>query len=65
MSTAEYDFILAIGDDKTDEDMFRQLALEPHAYTIKIGEDASFAKYHLHTPFMVHSLLDSLNNLKD
>ena len=30
-----YDFIVSIGDDTTDEDMFRQL---PNwAYTIKVG----------------------------
>ena len=35
LGTAPYDFILAIGDDKTDEDLFR--ALPAQALTIKIG----------------------------
>jgi trehalose 6-phosphate synthase/phosphatase len=40
-----YDFILAIGDDKTDEDMFRALA--DQAITIKIGSGHTLAQYSL------------------
>ncbi|WP_159467013.1 bifunctional alpha,alpha-trehalose-phosphate synthase (UDP-forming)/trehalose-phosphatase [Dyadobacter sp. 3J3] len=40
-----YDFILAIGDDTTDEDMFE--ALPDTAFTIKIGEDLSAARNHI------------------
>jgi len=40
-----YDFILAIGDDKTDEDLFRCLPRE--ALTIKIGISPSTARYNL------------------
>jgi trehalose 6-phosphate synthase/phosphatase len=36
-------FILAIGDDRTDEDMF--LALPGRAYTIKVGRAASVARF--------------------
>ncbi len=40
-----YDFVVSIGDDTTDEDMFRQL---PNwAYTIKVGAGVSFARYRL------------------
>lgn len=39
----EPDFILAIGDDITDEDMFYQLP--DKAFTIKIGSEHSSAKY--------------------
>lgn len=60
-----YDFILACGDDTTDEDMFRELAPLPQAFTIKIGGEASFAKYNLHTSHMVISLLDLLSTLKN
>ncbi len=42
---SSYDFVLAIGDDKTDEDMFR--ALDNKAYTIKIGAGNTIAKYSL------------------
>jgi len=45
LALAAYDFILAIGDDRTDEDLFR--ALPEQALTIKIGITASLAKYNL------------------
>jgi trehalose 6-phosphate synthase/phosphatase len=41
----DYDFILAMGDDTTDEDMF--IALPNTAYTIKIGDDLSAARNHI------------------
>lgn len=52
-----YDFILAFGDDNTDEEMFESLANVPGAFTIKIGDAASYAKYNLYTPQMALSLL--------
>lgn len=57
----KYDFILCCGDDTTDEDMFRELASVEQAFTIKIGQDASFAKYNLETPETVILLLKTLN----
>ena len=45
VDTAEYDFILAIGDDTTDEDMFE--VLPETSYTIKVGEDLSAARNHI------------------
>ena len=45
ISSAESDFIVAMGDDKTDEDIFRSLPAS--AITIKIGLTASLAKYNL------------------
>ncbi|WP_431217662.1 trehalose-phosphatase [Puia sp. P3] len=57
----DYDFILCIGDDQTDEDMFRKLATRPEAFTIKVGNEASFAKYNLYNPYMVQSLLHTLS----
>lgn len=50
------DFVLAMGDDITDEDMFK--ALSPKAITIKVGVAPSFARYHL------ASQVDALNLLK-
>ncbi|WP_276091001.1 bifunctional alpha,alpha-trehalose-phosphate synthase (UDP-forming)/trehalose-phosphatase [Pedobacter sp. JY14-1] len=61
LDAASYDFILCIGDDKTDEDMFKVLAGVPGAYTIKVGHQASFAQYNLYTPFLVSSLLEMLS----
>jgi trehalose 6-phosphate synthase/phosphatase len=53
----EYDFIMAVGDDKTDEDLFR--VLPENAITIKIGTDPSFAKYSIKEQSMLYDLLDS------
>lgn len=39
------DFILAIGDDTTDEAMFK--ALPPYAFSVKVGDKPSIAKYYL------------------
>jgi len=41
----EWDFILALGDDHTDEDTFK--ALPESAHTIKVGLDKSAARYNL------------------
>lgn len=43
LKQSDYDFILCMGDDVTDEDMFR--ALSPSAYTIKIGSLSDLARY--------------------
>src|SRR5690554_2382617 len=43
----DYDFILAIGDDVTDDDMFH--ALPEKAISIKIGDFSEYAKYNLPT----------------
>lgn len=40
-----FDFILSIGDDRTDEDTFQ--ALPPDAYTVKVGTEVSAARFYL------------------
>jgi len=40
-----YDFILSIGDDTTDEEMFEYFAANNSAFTIKVGEGNTAAKY--------------------
>jgi trehalose 6-phosphate synthase/phosphatase len=52
------DFILCIGDDATDEDMFA--ALPGYAYTVKIGRGATDARYRLHSIRDVSPLLEKL-----
>ena len=52
------DFILALGDDHTDEDIFR--ALQDDAFTIKVGNNISEAKYYLNDYKEVRKLLWSL-----
>jgi trehalose 6-phosphate synthase/phosphatase len=52
------DFVLCMGDDTTDEDMFKALAGE--AYTIKINSGASAAQYTILSQQKVVPLLNSL-----
>lgn len=54
----DYDFILAIGDDRTDEDTFK--ALPGNAITIKVGSNVSAAKYYLEDHHEVRALLEFL-----
>lgn len=53
------DFILVIGDDVPDEQMFQ--AAPQHSYTIKVGSDSSCAKYRLSSPAEVLNFLDFLS----
>jgi trehalose 6-phosphate synthase/phosphatase len=48
LARGEYDFILALGDDWTDEDLFR--VLPPEAYSVKIGFGATQARFFLESP---------------
>ncbi|TVR00534.1 MAG: bifunctional alpha,alpha-trehalose-phosphate synthase (UDP-forming)/trehalose-phosphatase [Desulfovibrionales bacterium] len=43
-----WDFILAMGDAESDEDMFR--TLPDHAVTIRVGHDQSHATYNIRNP---------------
>ena len=58
LRNATYDFIFAIGDDRTDEDLFA--ALPTTAYTIKVGPDLSLATYSLRSVDAVRELLGDL-----
>jgi trehalose 6-phosphate synthase/phosphatase len=50
--------IVAMGDDGTDEDMFR--VLPPVAFTISVGPRPSAARYRVATPGVVRDLLERL-----
>ena len=52
------DFRLAIGDDRTDEDLFERLPQE--AWTIHVGEGPSLARFCLESPAAVLALLSEL-----
>lgn len=54
----EYDFVLAIGDDTTDEDMFR--VLPPDGISIKVGNFSPAAKYRIP---LQSSVIPFLSNL--
>ena len=59
LSLEHPDFILAVGDDRTDEDTFG--ALPPDAYTVKVGTQLrSLARYSLANPVEVRKLLRQL-----
>ncbi len=50
--------VLAIGDDRTDEDLFA--ALSANAYCVRVGDGPSVAAYRLSDPAEVRELLRSL-----
>ena len=54
----KWDFLLAAGDDYTDEEMFE--ALPDGAYSIKVGINISKAMYRVDTPDEFRSLLKEL-----
>ncbi len=56
-----YDFIIAAGDDHTDEDTFK--AMPPHAITIKVGSNISAAKYSVTSFRNVRNLLKELTSI--
>ncbi|WP_017496828.1 trehalose-phosphatase [Flavobacterium sp. WG21] len=54
--TDGYDFIMAIGDDWTDEFMFRELPKS--AYTIKVGKEETAARYSINDTSKVREILE-------
>lgn len=54
----EYDFLMACGDDWTDEDTFK--AMPENTYTIKVGVSSSAAKYRVESYQDIRKLLSSL-----
>lgn len=54
-----YDLVIAIGDDRTDEDMFDALNLNNHV-TIKVGAGSTNAKHRIENVGQVLSLLREL-----
>ncbi len=53
-----YDYVMAMGDDVTDDDMFH--ALPDDSITIKIGENSDYAKYNLAAQRLTLPFLRSL-----
>jgi len=58
VSKNNFDFMLAIGDDYTDENLFK--VIPPIAYSIKVGMSQSYAKFNLHSYIEVMRLLEQL-----
>jgi trehalose 6-phosphate synthase/phosphatase len=57
LAKADWDFILALGDDRTDEDLFD--VLPPTAYSIKVGIGPTKARFNLVSQRQVMPLLRS------
>ena len=55
MSKSNYDFILAIGDDATDEDLFRSMPVS--AVSIRVGVSGTHAQYNIRNCAEVIDLL--------
>jgi trehalose 6-phosphate synthase/phosphatase len=62
MSKKSWDFMLAVGDDVTDEDLFS--VLPEFAYSIKVGLAPSKAKFRFKSQKDVRSLLENLRYTK-
>jgi len=61
LKTDVWDFILAAGDDYTDEDMFD--VLPPDAFSIKIGTSISKARFNMDSVRDLRTLLKQLSNV--
>ncbi len=61
LKESAWDFILAAGDDLTDEDMFA--VLPPTAYSIKIGLQMSKSRFNIETVGEFRSFLKELGNI--
>ncbi len=59
----DYDFILGVGDDSTDEDFFK--ALPASAFSIRVGMAATHAQYNIRDSAEVINLLRSLADLSN
>lgn len=60
LAKGKWDFILAAGDDYTDEDMFS--ILPESAYSIKVGYGISKARFNLYSVNELRGLLEELTN---
>lgn len=58
-----YDFILGMGDDATDEDMFH--ALPKEAFTIKVGSVSDASRFSLKSPSDSLKLLEKLSAINN
>ncbi len=58
LSKNRFDFVLAVGDDWTDEDLFK--IVPPTAYSIRVGIAQSYARFNLPGPTDVLDLLQEL-----
>jgi len=60
LKRGEYDFVMACGDDRTDEDTFKVMSEE--AFTIKVGSSSSSANYRVKDHEDIRKLLKSIGD---
>jgi trehalose 6-phosphate synthase/phosphatase len=60
LSTHAAEFVLGIGDDWTDEDLFR--ALPPSAFSVRVGMQTTVARYYLANHTAVRKMLRELSD---
>lgn len=60
MTRSHYDFVLAVGDDWTDEDLFQTLPRD--AYSLRVGITRTRARFNVRNPDEVCALLGMLVN---
>jgi trehalose 6-phosphate synthase/phosphatase len=60
LASHHYLFTMAIGDDKTDEDLFK--AMPENSFTIKVGNSFSLARFHLKKQEQLYQLFRELLN---
>ena len=58
VGSGEFDFMMTVGDDWTDEDMFK--TLPSSAYSIKIGYKSTQARFYLESPQSCRKLIGQL-----
>ena len=63
ISKNAFDFILAVGDDGTDEDLFK--VVPETAYSIRVGMTQSYARFNLPDSRDVLGLLEDLGKSSD
>lgn len=56
----QVDFLLCVGDGKTDEPVFSLVGHIPYSYTVTVGKKQTKAHYYLDSVAEVHSMLDIL-----
>lgn len=62
LAKQQSDFILAMGDDQTDEDLFR--VMPPTAYSIKVGLTPTYARFNITGRLETLRLLNELVEIK-
>jgi trehalose 6-phosphate synthase/phosphatase len=60
VSKEKFDFILSVGDDVTDEDMFR--AIPEYGYTFKIGFSPTGARYSIKSQSEIYRILNYISS---